>query len=168
MAIDYGTGGDSSTRVIGSKEAVYSTRTSVGLSGGSAYVLWTPMTYNKLSSTSELHVHALIVGDGKNSYPFYGTFTRATWSGGNNTMHTGTSYSIGAYINDGSILWHINQIWPPSELGNVTGNITFTCEFKSVNSSSARPFNMWNPNSSDDSRAYQQGSTFVITEKEVA
>lgn len=75
-------------------------------------------------------------------------------------MHIGSQYSIGAYISEGSVLWHINQIWRPGDLGNVTGNITFTCEYKSVNSNGARPFNTWNPNSSDDNRAYQMGSTF--------
>ena len=167
MAI-YHSIGNSNTRVLGSAENRYSTRTSCSDSGGSSRVLWTPLTYNKLSSTSELHVHGLIIGDGKNSYPFYGTFTRATWSGGNETMHIGSQYSIGAYINEGSVLWHINQIWRPGDLSNVTGNITFTCEYKSVNSNGARPFNTWNPNSSDDNRAYQMGSTFLVQEVEIA
>ena len=83
-------------------------------------------------------------------------------------MHVGSQYSIGAYIGGGSVCWHVNQIWPVSETGNgVTGNITFTCEFKSINSNQARPFNTWNPNSSDDSRGYQMGSTFLVQEVEV-
>ena len=167
MAIYYGTG-DSSTRILGSKYAYNATRTSVAIAYGSALTLWQPLTYNKLSSTSELHVQGMLIGHDKYSYPHYGAFTRATWSGGNNTMHHGSHFSIGAYIGTGSVIWFINQIWYPSEVGNVTGNITFTCEYKSSNSSGARPFEIWNPNSSDESRAYQMGSTFVVTEREMA
>ena len=168
MAIYYGTG-DSSTRILGSKYAYNATRTSVAIAYGSALTLWQPLTYNKLSSTSELHVQGMLIGHDKYSYPLYGTFTRATWSGGNQTMHHGTQHIIGAYIGTGSVVWSINQIWYPSELGNgVTGNITFTCEFKSSNSNAARPFEIWNPNSSDENRGYQMGSTFVVTEREMA
>ena len=168
MTVYYGDGGDSTKRILGSKYAYNATRTSVNSAYGSALTLWTPLTYNKISSTSELHVQGMLIGHDKYSYPHYGTFTRATWSGGNQTMHHGSQYSIGAYIGTGSIIWFINQIWYPSELGNTTGNFTFTCEYKSSNSSSARPFEIWNPNSSDEARGYQMGSTFVVTEREMA
>ena len=167
MAIYYSTG-DSSTKILGTKYAYNSTRTSTSNAYGSSVTLWSPLTYNKLSSTSELHVQGMLVGHGKYSYPYYGVFTRATYSGGNNTMHIGSQYVIGAYINSGTVMWHINQIWYPSELGNQTGNIAFTCEYKASSSSESRPFQIWNPNASDENRAYQMGSTFVVTEREMA
>ena len=68
MAIYYGTG-DSSTRILGSKYAYNATRTSVNAAGGSAIALWQPLTYNKLSSTSELHVQGMLIGYDKYSYP---------------------------------------------------------------------------------------------------
>ena len=167
MAVYYGAG-DSSTRVIGSKEARASSRSSVSLAGSSPVTLWTPMTYTKQSSTSELHVHAFIIGNGKNSYPYYGTYIRAEWSGGAYDMSVGSHYSIGAYVGSGSVIWHVNQIWTPSNLSNQTGNITFKCRFKASNNSNSRPFNTWNPNTSDESRAHQQGSVFVCQELEIA
>ena len=168
MAIYYSTGGDSSTRIIGSKTATNSTRTSVPYSYSSAVLLWYPLAYTKLSSTSEIHVQALILGHSKYCYPHYGTWIQATVSGNSYQKYVGQNYLIGGYHSGGSLIWFVNQIWTPSDLGNNTGSIEFRMYWKSANNSQCRPFGIWNPNSSDDNRAMgQHGSTFTVTEREI-
>tara|TARA_R100000278_G_scaffold42684_1_gene37571 strand:- start:90 stop:599 length:510 start_codon:yes stop_codon:yes gene_type:complete len=167
MAIYYGTG-DSSTRIIGSKTATNSTRTSQPYSYSSAVLLWYPLAYSKQSSTSELHVSAHIIGHGKYCYPHYGTWIQATVSGNSYQKYVGQNYLIGGYHSGGSLIWFVNQIWTPSDLGNNTGSIEFRMYWKSANNSQCRPFGIWNPNSSDDNRAMgQTGSTFTVTEREI-
>ena len=172
MAIYYGDGSNSNSgRIIKISYADSSAygRTSVSGTGstGSAgqRTLWTALTHNKLSATSHLRCQMHIAGHSKHSYPFYGTGVKAEWTGGGvYTTFEGSSYSIGAYIGSGSVLWLIDYTFTPSNLSNQTGNITFKAIYQSANSTNDKPFGIWNPNANDDGRGYQKQSVCIITE----
>ena len=44
--------------------------------------MWNMLTYNKISSTSTIIVSAHITMHHDYSYPYYGTFCKATWNSG--------------------------------------------------------------------------------------
>ena len=173
MAIYYGDGSNSNSgRIIKISYADSSAygRTSISGTGGAGesnqITLWTALTHNKLSATSHLRCQMHIAGHSKHSYPFYGTGVRAEWSGGNYTTFQGSSYSIGAYISSGSVLWLIDYTFTPSNLSNQTGNIGIKAIYRTNPSQGGndRPFNIWNPNASDDNRGFQKQSTCIVTE----
>ena len=167
MAIYYDTG-SSATRIIGSKTATNSTRTSMSYSYASAVLLWYPLAYSKLLSTSEIYITAHIIGHAKYCYPHYGTWINAAVSGNSYDKFVGQNYLVGDYHGGGCVNWFVNQVWSPSDLGNHTGSIEFRMYWKSANNGQCRPFGIWNPNTSDDNRCMgQTGSTFTVTEREI-
>ena len=144
------------------------TRTSVGLTSGSnRYTLWSSMlTINRQRSDSHIHVVAKLSGHGKYSYPYYGT--QLYWHGTGYTTGErwqGSHYVIGPYISNGNILWHIDMVLSATTLGSNTGNLILEAAFRDPGGAGGnRPFNTWNPNTSDDNRGAQQGSTCIATE----
>jgi len=171
MAIYYGDGSNSNSgRIIKISYADSSAygRTSIPATSGSGEsgqkVLWTALTHNKLSATSHLRVQMHIIGGVKYSYPYYGTGIRVEWSGGNYTTFHGSNYSIGAYISNGSVLWLVDYTFTPANLSNQTGNIGVKAIYRTSSGSGDRPFNIWNPNASDDGRGFQKQSTCIVTE----
>ena len=173
MAIYYGDGSNSNSgRVIKVSYADSSAygRTSVNTTSsggeGGQRTLWTALTHSKVSSTSHLRCQMHITGHGKYSYPYYGTGVRADYTGGNYTTFEGSNYSIGAYIGGGQVLWLIDYTFTPSNLNSQTGNVTFKAIFRSNPSQGGndRPFNIWNPNASDDNRGFQKQSVCIVTE----
>jgi hypothetical protein len=173
MAIYYGDGSNSNSgRIIKISYADSSAygRTSINATSsggeGGQRTLWTALTHSKVSASSSLRVQMHITGGVKYSYPYYGTGVRAEWSGGNYTTFHGSNYSIGAYIGNGQVLWLIDYTFTPSNLSNQTGNIGIKAIYRTNPSQGGndRPFNIWNPNASDDNRGFQKQSTCIVTE----
>ena len=150
-----------------------STRTSVsdGGANNAYYELWEPFTsgspFVKTRADTHLHVEALLIGHGKNSYPWYGLNFRirnTTGSSVDRTERIGVGYIIGDYHSSGSVHWYTNTILTPAQLGNQAASFRLGHGWSSASSSNARPFNTWNPNVNDDSRGYQKTSWSRITE----
>ena len=101
MAIYYGDGSNSNSgRVLGQKHSFNQSRSSMNGNPNNQDVdLWNMLTYNKLSSTSTIIVSAHITMHHDYSYPFYGTFCKATWNSGAGVYRnrSGCNYNIGQY-----------------------------------------------------------------------
>ena len=170
MAIYYGDGSNSNSgRILGSKTSSYNTRTAInGHPSNADEDLWNMLTYNKISSTSTLIVNAHIAIHHDYSYPYYGTFCKATWSGGGVYRNRkGCAYSIGKYADSNSVIWKILTFFTASDLSNQTGNITLSASYTASNGGSGnKPGLQWNPNSSDDGRGSQNGSQCSVFEVE--
>lgn len=170
MAIYYGDGTNSSQgRVINTSYASNNSRSSVSLNSGTGYqTLWSPLTINKKSTNSVLHIMAHIIGHGKYSYPYYNTYVYLSHNNANYSTWHGSNYTIGAYINDCSVIWTVNTIVTSANLTNPASNTNINLEFRysSQAGGTNRPFNVFNPNSSDDNRGQQQGSWVVVNELE--
>ena len=171
MAIYYGDGSNSNIgRVIKVSYADSSAygRTSISGTSGAGEsgqrTLWTALTHNKLSATSHLRVQMHITGGSKHSYPYYGTGIRVEWSGGNYTTFHGSNYSIGSYTSSGQVLWLVDYTFTPANLSNQTGNIGVKAIYRTASGSGDKPFNIWNPNASDDNRGFQKQSVCIVTE----
>ena len=135
MAIYYGDGSNSNTgRVLGQKTSSYNTRTSMNGNPNNQDVdLWNMLTYNKLSSTSTIIVSAHITMHHDYSYPFYGTFCKATWNSGAGVYRnrSGCNYNIGQYQSstNNQVIWKILTFFTAANLSNQTGNITFYASY---------------------------------------
>ena len=168
MAIYYGDGTNSGQgRVIRTSYASTSTRSSVNTLYGTGYqTLWSPLTINKKSTSSVLHIMAHMIGHGKYSYPYYNTYVYLSHNNANYSTYLGSNYSIGAYIGSGSIIWSVNTIITNANLSNPAAGTNINLEFRysSVNGGNNKPFEVFNPNVSDDNRGAQQGSWCVVNE----
>ena len=167
--LEYG----SAAATIKLDERYYGTRTSVSSHGANNtyYELWEPFTsgspFVKTRADTHLHVEALLIGHGKNSYPWYGLNFRirnTTGSSVDRIERKGVGYILSAFVAGGSIHWYTNTILTPAQLGNQAASFRLGHGWSCVNSSNARPFNVWNPNVSDDNRGYQKYSWSRITE----
>ena len=171
MAIYYGDGTNSSEgRIINTSYASSASRGSVNVLYGNGYhTLWSPLTINKKSTSSVLHIMAHIIGHGKYSYPYYNTYLYLSHNNANYTTHRGSNYSIGAYISGGSVIWSVNTIISHADLSSPAAGTNINLEFRYSSATTGgnnRPFNIFNPNSTDDNRGVQQGSWVVVNELE--
>tara|TARA_R100000152_G_C6651947_1_gene93315 strand:- start:93 stop:608 length:516 start_codon:yes stop_codon:yes gene_type:complete len=170
MAIYYGDGTNSGEgRVINTSSASTNSRGSVNVLYGSGYhTLWSPLTINKKSTSSVLHIMAHMIGHGKYSYPYYNTYVYLSHSNANYSTYRGSNYTIGAYIGGGSVIWTVNTLISHANLSSPAAGTNITLEFRysSANGGNNRPFNIFNPNSSDDNRGAQQGSWVIVNELE--
>ena len=173
MAIYYGDGTNSNSgRVLGQKTSSNSTRTSmIGNSNNQDVDMWNMLTYNKLSSTSTIIVSAHITIHHDYSYPFYGTFCKATWNSGAGVYRnrSGCNYTIGQYASstNNQVIWKILTFFTAANLSNQTGNITFYASYTATSGQTGnKPALYWNPNATDDGRGFQKGSTCNVFEVE--
>ena len=134
--------------------------------GDSDQVLWNrAVTINKRYKDTHLHFTAVIPGHGKHCYPFFGTYGQVTTPTGQTHKRFDCShYWSGVYTTSNDIHWQIDLVMTPAECFYQTGNFYLDCGWQNSNGGGCRPFNVWNPNNSDDSRGYQKGSTADVTE----
>jgi|TARA_B100000131_G_scaffold229641_1_gene221408 hypothetical protein len=168
--LEYGTAG----ATIKVEERTNGTRTAVNSGGANNayYELWESFTtaspFVKTRADTHLHVEALLIGHSKSSYPFFGTNFRIRNTTGSTsvdiTEREGVGYIIGAYVNTGGVHWYTNNILTPAQCGNQAASFRLGHGWSVANGQSARPFQTWNPNNSDESRGYQQYSWARITE----
>ena len=173
MAIYYGDGTNSNSgRVLGQKTSSYSTRTSMSGNPNNQDVdMWYMLTYNKISSTSTIIVSAHITMHHDYSYPYYGTFCKATWNGGAGVYRnrSGSDYSIRHYSNsaDNQVIWKILTFFTAANLSNQTGNINFYASYTATSGqTNNKPGLIFNPNNNDDNRGFQKASTCNVYEVE--
>ena len=138
------------------------TRTSISPS----YNHWRwSVPFSREKSDSDIRVSGMMVGHNNYCYPYYGT--RCSLVAPNGTRYistTGSNYFHTQYDNGNVPQW-TEKMWLASELNNQTGS-GWKAEFGWSNDdgNNCRPFEMWNYNSNEDSRAWQKGSTCVIRE----
>lgn len=171
MAIYYGDGTNSnSSRVLGQKHSSNQTRSSlVGNPNNQDVDLWNMLTYSKISSTSTIIVQAHITIHHDYSYPFYGTFCKATWNSGAGVYRnrSGCNYSMGKYSDSNQVVWKILTFFTAANLSNQTGNITFYASYTSTSgTSNNKPGLIFNPDANDDQRGFQKASTCNVYEVE--
>ena len=161
--LEYRDGG----KLIKSQLAENDNRASVSLTSGlnNPITLWSMMTFNKQRADTHIILKAHIIGHGKYSYPYYGTYCYVNPTGASAfSQFKGSDYVIGAYIGSGKILWMMNMVFTPTQIPNA-GNVEFQARYTSTGGSGGdRPFNIWNPNSSDDNRGSQKGSNCLVQE----
>ena len=76
----------------------------------------------------------------------------------------GCNYTVGSYHSTGEILFEFDQVMTPAECLFQTGNYYVDFGWQSADGGACRPFNIWNPNRSDDARGYQKGSMAWVQE----
>lgn len=145
----------------------YSVRTSTGQqSGSSNFTIWTPITFTKKDANSVIIVQGQCIGMDAYSYPYGATNIRLRHSDGSDfRKYAGSQYTHNA---DGAqtVYWKINVYFTASDLGSRTGSFTVNWDYGDRNGGGGnKPWETWwNWNASDDSRAFQQGSTCNILE----
>ena len=155
-------------KTIQVQKAVYAIRTTLPTTT-STYWAWTPFNsgnyFVKQKADTHLRVQAVMPGHGKHSYPGYFMKMKMTNPGGG-TIETyeGCRYYHGGYYAANDIHAEFDRIWTPAELGNGAGNFQCDLGWHSIDGSANRPFNVWNPNATDDARGGQQVSFCYITE----
>ena len=155
-------------KTIQVRKATYAVRTTMPTSS-TAYWAWTPFNtgnyFVKQKADTHLRVQAVMPGHGKHSYPGYFMKMKMTNpNSGTIETYEGCRYYHGGYYTNNDIHAEFDRIWTPTELGNLTGNFMCDLGWHSTDGSSIRPYNVWNPNASDDGRGAQQVSYCVITE----
>ena len=171
MAIYYGDGSNSNTgRILGQKHSFNQTRSSMNGNPNNQDVdLWNMLTYSKISSTSTIIVSAHITIHHDYSYPYYGTFCKATWNSGAGVYRnrSGCNYSLGKYADSNQVIWKILTFFTAANLSNQTGNITFYASYTATSGQTGnKPGLIFNPNSNDDNRGFQKASTCNVYEVE--
>jgi hypothetical protein len=171
MAIYYGDGSNSNTgRILGQKHSFNQTRSSMNGNPNNQDVdLWNMLTYSKISSTSTIIVSAHITIHHDYSYPYYGTFCKATWNSGAGVYRnrSGCNYSLGKYADSNQVIWKILTFFTAANLSNQTGNITFYASYTATSGQTGnKPGLIFNPNNNDDNRGFQKASTCNVYEVE--
>jgi hypothetical protein len=126
-------------------------------------VLWSH-TFNRVLTNSDIRVTAHMPGTGPYCYPFYGNYCElVNPSGTTYRSYTGANY---IHSNPGyEVNFYVDYMWRAAELSSTSGSWTIRYGWEtSGGGGGCRIFNVWNYNISDDSRAYQQGSTSVVKE----
>jgi hypothetical protein len=149
-------------------KVTYSVRTSLPTTT-SSYWVWTPFNssnyFVKQKADTHLRVYAYLPGYQKHSYPgFFMKMKMTNPGGGTIETYEGCRYYHGGYYANNDVHAEFDRIWTPAELGNGTGNFMCDLGWHSTDGSAIRPYNIWNPNASDDARGAQQVSYCVITE----
>jgi hypothetical protein len=125
-------------------------------------ILWSH-TFERLLSNSDIRVTSQLPGTSQYCYPFYGTYCElVNPSGGTYRSYVGSNYihsNPNAEVN-----FYNDYLWSSSELNNQTGTWTVRYGWANSDGGGCKIFNTWNYNSSDDGRAFQQGSTSIVKE----
>jgi hypothetical protein len=134
-----------------------STRTA--LSTATSTTLWSPGNVNKLIANSKL----IIMGQmpfGRTADGEVGAWWQIGSSGirRDGIVHTGAAFGT----NDVAMkyAWHIKCSYTTSSTGNLAVSLGWT----TANSSSRKPGEVWNPNSTEDGRSQQHTSDLMIIE----
>ena len=146
-----------------------STRQSIPTNSGNQYI-WQGNTFTRSTADSSIFVQASLKGHDDYSYPYYHTFvelrnqdgTKYTSVIGSMYIHHVTTSGSGHQDNQ-HVNWTVRKMWTPSEIGSNFGG-TWEIWYGYGGPNSNRPFVIWNPNSSDDSRGTQQYSTSTVWE----
>ena len=134
-----------------------STKTS--LSSATSVALWSGINVTKLIDQSKLIITGLLVFRDGNSY-FMGEYWKIGASG--NRYDGIVQHGYASDAGDAAVQfgWQINAEYDSTE----TGSLAVEIGWGSANGGSDHPATTWNPNSSNDSRAYQKASTLTIFE----
>ena len=148
--------------------AYYSTRTSMPTTTGT-YWVWTPFNssnyFVKQKADTYLRVYAYLPGCQKHSYPGFFMRTKLIKPDGTSTeTQEGCRYYHGGYYTANDVHAEYDTIWTPAACGNTTGNFMIDVGWRSTDGSAIRPFNIWNPNATDDARGGQMTSYCIVTE----
>ena len=148
--------------------AYYSTRTSIPTTTGT-YWVWTPFNssnyFVKQKADTHLRVYAYLPGGAKHSYPGYFMRMKMTNPGGGSIETSeGCRYYHGGYYANNDVHAEFDKIWTPTDLGGSAGNYMVDLGWQTMNGSAIRPFNIWNPNATDDARGRQMTSYCIVTE----
>jgi len=157
MAIIYGD--DSSNvragKVINIHRYEWNTRTSCPGTSGYSTAWFYQNSFNKLESNSTIIIQAYVSGYNNSAGSMQGVIYV-----GNQNEESGVGYN---YTGSGYLkMWMVN-----SAIANntQTGTINFGVGYRAANGgSNERPFDFFNPTSSDDNRIGQAGSIFLVTE----
>ena len=79
----------------------------------------------------------------------------------------GTFYQACPESESVEVIWWTDSYIPASTLGSSTGNFTVAYAQMSISGGANAFAETWNPNSSDDSRGAQTGSTSLLLEEEI-
>ena len=122
----------------------------------STSVTMASFTVNKLSSTSTLVIQGTMSGKGEHA-----GHLQQGWKLGSGTEFNGQNVSY-QNNNEGRVVSTSALI-----VGHTTtGSQTMVFRYYSVNSGQNKPFQIYNPNASDDARLAQSSSVFTVTEVE--
>ena len=122
----------------------------------SASLTMASFTVNKLSSTSTLVIHGTMSGRGEHAGDI-----QQGWKLGSGTEFNGQTCS---YQNN--TLGRVLSTAAVISGHTTTGSQTMVFRYYSVNSTTNKPFDVYNPNASDDPRLAQTSSLFSVTEVE--
>ena len=128
------------------------------------YFLW-DNTFVRSRTDSAIHVVGRLIGHNRYAYPFYGTFCEISTSS-NTTLKrdfVGSNFIPDAAGEAQVIIWLIDSYFNSSILASEE-TIKIRAGWTSVNGGTDAPFEVWNPNSSDDGRGSQQGSFLNVYE----
>lgn len=122
-------------------------------------------TFVRSRTDSAIHVIGRLIGHNKYSYPFYGTFCEISTST-NTTLKrdfVGSNFVPDAVGEAQVVIWLIDSYFNSSVLASEE-SIKIRAGWYSADGGTNAPFEVWNPNSSDDARASQQGSFLNVYE----
>jgi len=128
------------------------------------YFLW-DNTFVRSRTDSAIHVVGRLIGHNRYSYPFYGTFCEISTLS-NTTLKrdfVGSNYVPDAEAEAQVVIWFIDSYFNSSILASEE-TIKIRAGWYSANGGTNAPFEVWNPNSSDDGRGSQQGSFLNVYE----
>ena len=140
-------------RVLDVTTHIESTRTAFS---AAASITMASFTVNKLSSTSTLVIHGTMSGRNEHAGDL-----QQGWKLGSGTEFNGQTMS---YQNN--VLGRVLSTSAAIVGHTTTGSQTMVFRYYSVNSGNNMPFQVYNPNASDDPRLAQTSSVFTVTEVE--
>lgn len=167
-AIDAGIGDLGAVKGWVGKYGVRTTGIPAAMSGSNMHRLWTAITgITRTNPNNGLVVSACLVGYNRYSYPFWGTFCEINNSSGVNISRNwrGNTYDISNNDDANQVNWRVFTYFTPAELGtNTNMQVAFGWSRYDGASSTDGPFEVWNPNNTEDARAFPQDSTCFVYE----
>lgn len=141
-------------------------------SAGSPRIIWNAHSFTRLLSDSLIRVEAHLKGYDDWSYPFYGTFVELVRPNGTTIKSfIGSTYQHHSWVNggrggdNGQVNWWVKKAFTADAIGTATGSgFVIRYGYQRGNGGGSRPFRLWNFNSNDDGRAYQQVSNSTLYE----
>lgn len=156
-------------KILGVKQFTNSTRQSGVTQTANRTVLWQVGSFTKVKANTKLKINLVLPGGGAAStYPHFATdFIRFSTTG-----YDVDGSDIFGYIHNtrtDALTFGANLIGnflydTASTNISGTGTVYITLGYKSNSGGSIHPFDVWNPNSSEDARSRQTTSYVVITE----
>ena len=145
--------------VVGYNRNKFGQRTAI--SSSSTIIVWhDAVTINKKYSDTMLHFSGILPGHGHESYPMYATNCELTTPSG--VIKRKTEGNFYNYQSSGgaadSIQWIFDVSFWPDECQGEIGTFRIRLGCSSRDGTNVRPFDIWNPNNSDDARGQQQHS----------